>query len=255
MANFYIYDAGGQKRGPYTPAQVKELAAKGSITPQTAMETEAGHKGYAGQISGLFPPAPPLPASSAAMPKPVPPLASPPPPKPENIEIKIQRILHEGETLINEVKAFKERGTVERKQKIAETVKQYAILALIAGGLIGGFILSVLSEIAVKMGPRSLEMVGPFGGIVGLIIGYIVGRHIDEKGASAATGCGAGCLGSIIGTVILIEIGTACGSAGVFLLGGGLTGGICYGISQNICKKIAATRHPPEMQYKNPSKR
>lgn len=52
MLYFYT-DAIGQKRGPIDDVQLKSLAAQGIITPHTPLETEAGIKGLAGQISGL----------------------------------------------------------------------------------------------------------------------------------------------------------------------------------------------------------
>jgi hypothetical protein len=53
MTNYLYIDASGQQRGPVNDEQLKELAAQGAITPQTPMETDAGHKGLAGQIPGL----------------------------------------------------------------------------------------------------------------------------------------------------------------------------------------------------------
>lgn len=53
MANFYYTDANGQKQGPVNENQLKALAAKGAITPETPLETEGGHKGVAGQVPGL----------------------------------------------------------------------------------------------------------------------------------------------------------------------------------------------------------
>jgi len=57
MTNYFYIDAYGQKQGPYKDQQLKELAAQGIITPNTSLETDTGHKGMAGQIPGLFPPA------------------------------------------------------------------------------------------------------------------------------------------------------------------------------------------------------
>jgi ribosomal protein L40E len=54
MANFFYFDQTGQKFGPVSEEQLRELATQGSITPQTPMETDTGHKGVAGQIPGLF---------------------------------------------------------------------------------------------------------------------------------------------------------------------------------------------------------
>lgn len=59
MANFFLTDTNGNKRGPYNEQQLQALAAKGVINPQTPMETDAGHKGLAGQIPGLFAATPP----------------------------------------------------------------------------------------------------------------------------------------------------------------------------------------------------
>ena len=55
MPNFYYTDAYGQKQGVISPSQLKELIAQGIITPDTLLETDNGHKGYARQIKGLFP--------------------------------------------------------------------------------------------------------------------------------------------------------------------------------------------------------
>lgn len=54
MTKFFYYDNNGQKQGPIDDTQLKLLAEQGTITPQTPLETEGGHKGKAGQISGLF---------------------------------------------------------------------------------------------------------------------------------------------------------------------------------------------------------
>ncbi|GHT20806.1 hypothetical protein FACS189419_00620 [Planctomycetales bacterium] len=53
MPNFFYYDANGQKFGPVNDGQLKTLALRGIITPQTQLETESGQKGLAGQIPGL----------------------------------------------------------------------------------------------------------------------------------------------------------------------------------------------------------
>jgi len=55
MANFFLTDANGNKRGPYNEQQLQSGIAKGIITPTTPLETDTGHKGLAGQIPGLFP--------------------------------------------------------------------------------------------------------------------------------------------------------------------------------------------------------
>lgn len=54
MPNYFYTDANGRKQGPVNEQQLKELSARGIITPQTPVETESGrHKGVAGQIPGL----------------------------------------------------------------------------------------------------------------------------------------------------------------------------------------------------------
>ena len=59
MANYFYFDQTNRKQGPVSKQQLKELAAQGIIGPQTPMETDAGHKGVAGQIPGLFVTVPP----------------------------------------------------------------------------------------------------------------------------------------------------------------------------------------------------
>ena len=54
MPNFYYTDTNGQKQGAISPSQLKELVAQGIITPDTLLETDTGHKGFARQIKGLF---------------------------------------------------------------------------------------------------------------------------------------------------------------------------------------------------------
>lgn len=54
MTNFFYFDQSGQKFGPINDVQLKALAAQGTITPQTPLEADTGHKGQAGQIPGLF---------------------------------------------------------------------------------------------------------------------------------------------------------------------------------------------------------
>ncbi len=74
MANWFVYDAQGNKRGPITSAQLKALVESGKINRETALETDSGHKGKAGQIKGLFPPAEPSPfemETTPAAPSPV----------------------------------------------------------------------------------------------------------------------------------------------------------------------------------------
>ena len=54
MANSFFYtDADGNKKGPLTSEHLQTLATKGIITPDTLLESEAGHTGKAGQIRGL----------------------------------------------------------------------------------------------------------------------------------------------------------------------------------------------------------
>lgn len=53
MANFFYFDANGQKQGAFSEQQLQALAAQGVIMPNTPLETEGGHKGTAGQIPGL----------------------------------------------------------------------------------------------------------------------------------------------------------------------------------------------------------
>ena len=54
MPNFFYLDKNNQKQGPLTPAQVKTLADKGIITPNTPMMTDTGKRGLAKQLPGLF---------------------------------------------------------------------------------------------------------------------------------------------------------------------------------------------------------
>ncbi|MDR0329019.1 MAG: DUF4339 domain-containing protein [Planctomycetaceae bacterium] len=65
MANFFLTDAEGNRRGPYYEQQLQAMAAQGTITPSTPLESDTGHKGLAGQIPGLFPVAPPSPFPSS----------------------------------------------------------------------------------------------------------------------------------------------------------------------------------------------
>ena len=53
MPNFYVTDSKGQ-RHLLTPQQLKALAEKGKITPDTPLETDIGQKCKAGQLKGLF---------------------------------------------------------------------------------------------------------------------------------------------------------------------------------------------------------
>ena len=54
MTNWYYYNNEGKKNGPVTQSALKEFASRGIITPNTPLETDTGHKGLAGQVSGLF---------------------------------------------------------------------------------------------------------------------------------------------------------------------------------------------------------
>jgi hypothetical protein len=69
MPNFYYTDANGQKQGLVTPQQLKDLVAQGVIKPDTELETDNGHKGFARQIKELFPkpPTAPVPEAKQAM--------------------------------------------------------------------------------------------------------------------------------------------------------------------------------------------
>ncbi|MDR3233703.1 MAG: DUF4339 domain-containing protein [Planctomycetaceae bacterium] len=59
MANWYYYDNGGTKQGPFTDSQLTSLAAQGIVIPQTQVEYERDGKANkritAGQVKGLFP--------------------------------------------------------------------------------------------------------------------------------------------------------------------------------------------------------
>ena len=73
---YYYLDQTNQRRGPVDQQQLQELVAQGVIGPDTPMETDAGQKGVARQIPGLFPTSPqPSPTQTV----PVPPLTPPPP--------------------------------------------------------------------------------------------------------------------------------------------------------------------------------
>jgi len=52
--NYFYTDADGKKQGPLNLGQLKGLVAQKVIKPDTLMETEAGNKGIAGKIPGLF---------------------------------------------------------------------------------------------------------------------------------------------------------------------------------------------------------
>jgi len=57
MPNYIFTDANGQRQ-TINDHQLRTLAARGIITAQTPLETDAGQKGLAGQIPGLFPAVP-----------------------------------------------------------------------------------------------------------------------------------------------------------------------------------------------------
>ena len=54
MPNYFYLDANGQKQGPVNDQQLRTLATRGIITPDTPLVADTGHKGKAGQIRGLF---------------------------------------------------------------------------------------------------------------------------------------------------------------------------------------------------------
>ena len=53
MPKFFFNDHNGNTVGPYNEQQLHELAEQGGLTVTTPMVTDAGHKGFAGQIPGL----------------------------------------------------------------------------------------------------------------------------------------------------------------------------------------------------------
>jgi hypothetical protein len=53
MPNYFYTDASGQKQGPVNDQQIKALVTNGTITPNTLLETDGGHRGTAGQMPGL----------------------------------------------------------------------------------------------------------------------------------------------------------------------------------------------------------
>ena len=52
--NWFYYDQQGQKIGPITDSELRELIDQGLILPDTKLETDTGHSGKARQIPGLF---------------------------------------------------------------------------------------------------------------------------------------------------------------------------------------------------------
>ena len=53
MAKYYYYDNDGQKLGPVSGTQLKEIAQQGMITPGTVVETEEGKNIPAQKLKGL----------------------------------------------------------------------------------------------------------------------------------------------------------------------------------------------------------
>ncbi|MBR2586489.1 MAG: CD225/dispanin family protein [Thermoguttaceae bacterium] len=52
--NWFYYDQQGQKIGPISDLELRELIDKGLILPDTKLETDTGHSGKARQVPGLF---------------------------------------------------------------------------------------------------------------------------------------------------------------------------------------------------------
>ena len=52
--NWFYYDQQGQKIGPITDLELRELIDQGLILPDTKLETDTGHTGKARQVPGLF---------------------------------------------------------------------------------------------------------------------------------------------------------------------------------------------------------
>ncbi|MBO7680461.1 MAG: CD225/dispanin family protein [Thermoguttaceae bacterium] len=52
--NWFYYDQQGQKVGPITDLELRELIDQGLILPDTKLETDTGHSGKARQVPGLF---------------------------------------------------------------------------------------------------------------------------------------------------------------------------------------------------------
>ncbi|MBR2586488.1 MAG: CD225/dispanin family protein [Thermoguttaceae bacterium] len=55
MSDWFYYDQQGQKIGPITDSELRELIDQGLILPDTKLETDTGHTGKARQVPGLFP--------------------------------------------------------------------------------------------------------------------------------------------------------------------------------------------------------
>ena len=68
MPNWYFIDKNGYKCGLINDQQLKALAVKGEITPDTPVETDDGRKGKAGQLKGLFPATPVAPNNQTVPP-------------------------------------------------------------------------------------------------------------------------------------------------------------------------------------------
>ncbi|MBQ2683775.1 MAG: CD225/dispanin family protein [Thermoguttaceae bacterium] len=54
MSNWFYYDQQGQKIGPITDSELRELIVRGLILPDTKLETDTGHSVKARQVPGLF---------------------------------------------------------------------------------------------------------------------------------------------------------------------------------------------------------
>ena len=52
-STWYYYDHNGQKQGPITSGQLKELANQGTVTPETIIENEEGKSAFAKDVKGL----------------------------------------------------------------------------------------------------------------------------------------------------------------------------------------------------------
>jgi prepilin-type processing-associated H-X9-DG protein len=70
MANWYFYNNQGQKFGPIDDAQLQALAANGTITSNTLIETEQGNQAKAEKIKGLIFAASAVPPNVEAVPLP-----------------------------------------------------------------------------------------------------------------------------------------------------------------------------------------
>ena len=61
MANWYYYDESGEKIGPVTGRELKQLAQNGTIVRETFVEDPSGRTGLAKDVSGLVFPETPQP--------------------------------------------------------------------------------------------------------------------------------------------------------------------------------------------------